>query len=175
MKGIIKRLEKALSSNLLQDKQVFQELLYCQTFSLVYIIVKSWFPSEVDDIISDIYTNKLLLIDLEKYESISDNLEGYIAITVKHYCQDLWKAKKREEALHNHLSLEQHTSYIQSNLDLDILSKHLSILQTKVIRLRFYENLTYFEIQQALQLPSESSARQHLSRGLKKLKKMLSP
>lgn len=174
MKEIIKRLEKALSSNLLEDKQAFQEMLYDETFDLVYPIVKSWYPKDVDDIISDIYTDKLLLIKLEKYQSVSD-LEGYVAVTVKHYCQDLWKAKKKEEALYDHLSSEQYTSCIQSNLDFDFLSKHLSVLQTEVIRLRFYENLTYFEIQETLQLSSESSVRQHVSRGLKKLKKILLP
>lgn len=169
------QLEKKLLTNLLVNKQNFQEAIYDHTFSLVYTIVKSWYPNEVDDIVNDIFVNKLFSIELEKYESIGDNLEGYIAITVRHYCRDLWKAKKKKADLHQQLSLEQHTFPNQSVLDLTVYLEQLTDLQAKAIKLRYYQNLTYFEIQQALQLSSESAVRQHVSRGIKKLKEMLSP
>lgn len=172
-------LRKAQLSCDQKDKIHFMREAVNQYYWLIFLTVKSFFPTHTEDAMQDVVM-KLCLMDLSDIDTKEEErLKNYLLTSVKNCCIDLWRKRKYPEYIEFTESIDcpEYRSYqlekMELSIDLEVVLSLLTPKQQLAIRLML-EGFRYKEIADMLGA-TEGAVKNLIYRSKVTLKQHFSP
>ena len=161
-----------------------KEELVKRYINLVYYYAKRWVHNrdDVDYMVQDTYTKALMKYDSFVYAS-DNQLKSWLLIICRNTIFDVHKLKKPTLTFDTEMEATHIDSKAESWLDEEIKREDVEVLKNilktlddhdyEIIRLRYFDDLSFDEIASVFNVP-EATAKMRCYRALKKLRKELS-
>ena len=152
-KKLQKLLVKALRTKNEKDRQAFQTCIYEESFELLFVIIKKRFPNRAEDVLSDLFCDRLFVLPLGVYENAIDHLTQFLIRCTINFCNSKYKKESKRQILNKfyeniHKSKSSSIMLTATEITMD-LTKALQKIperQEKVFLLHCYFGYKHTEI-----------------------------